>query len=79
MNWFINWLKWKIASKELARLSQLETDLREHRRWLSMFADIAMTLDNLAARNGISGGFNEVRHLSTIEFRELLRKTKGGA
>lgn len=73
MKWLINFLKWQFAGKELSRLYRLETDMRECRRWLSGFEDVAMTLDNIASRNGVKGGFNVVRPIPVDKLRELLR------
>ena len=44
---FIEWLKWKIAAKEMAELEQWHTRWHEHRRWFAESSVAALTLDHL--------------------------------
>ena len=50
----LNWLKWKIASKELAELERWRVQWYQHRRWFAEFKDAAAVLDNLQ-QEAISG------------------------
>ena len=47
MSIFINWLKWKIAGKELEELHRWRCKTDEYWRWLAEFYPIALTLENL--------------------------------
>lgn len=43
----LNWLKWKIASKEMAELERWHIQWDQHRRWLAEFPNVVAALDNL--------------------------------
>ena len=73
MKWILNFLKWKLAAKELTRLYRLESDLRQCRQWLASFDDIALTLDCIASRNDVKGGFDDIRPLAIEDIRLRLQ------
>lgn len=43
----LNWLKWKIAGKELAELERWRTTTDKYWRWLGEFYPVSLTLENL--------------------------------
>lgn len=43
----LNWIKWKIAPKEMEELERWQVYWRQQRQWLSEFPDVATSLDNL--------------------------------
>lgn len=43
----LNWLKWKIASKEMAELERWRVYWHQHRQWFAEFPEVAAALDNL--------------------------------
>lgn len=43
----LDWLKWRVAPKEMAELDRWRIQWEEHRRWLAEFPEVAMALDHL--------------------------------
>lgn len=75
MKWLIEFLKWKIAGRELEQLHRLKADMMEYRSWLNEFPEIAAVLDNLAVRHGFHRGlvFDNCQHKGVAELRKVLR------
>ncbi len=45
----LEFLKWLVASKEMAELERWRIEWNEHRRWLAEFPLVGMALDNMRA------------------------------
>ena len=46
----LNWLKWKLAPKEMAELERWSVQWEEHRRWFAEFPEVALVLDTFKYR-----------------------------
>lgn len=76
---FMNWLKWKIAGKEMAELERWRRTTDEYWRWLAEFYPIALTLENLREEASGKHSLNisyppgEKRPWSVANLRYVLR------
>jgi hypothetical protein len=68
--WIINWLKWQIASKEMAELERRKVTYEFHRRWLAEFPDICRVLDRVE-----NEGSGKDTLVDIYTFREGIRKS----
>lgn len=46
----VEWLKWRVAPKEMEELERWRIQWEEHRRWFAEFPIAAVTLDRLKAK-----------------------------
>lgn len=68
---FINWLKWKIAAKEMAELERCRSVYQFHYRWLAEFPNIASVIRRMEKES-----FSGIESTSGIySFREDIRKS----
>ena len=77
----LNWLKWKIAPKEMAELERWHAYWHQHRQWFAEFPDVSAVLDNLheeaLAREPVN--ISEMRDCMRHGlFREATQQTQGG-
>lgn len=49
MSHLIEWLKWRVAPKEMEELERWRAQWHEHRRWFAEFPVTAVALDHLKA------------------------------
>lgn len=77
----LNWLKWKIAPKEMAELERWRVYWHQHRQWFAEFPDVSAALDNLheeaLAREPVN--ISEMRDsMRRGHFRATAQQTQGG-
>jgi hypothetical protein len=63
----IEWLKWRIARREMEELEQWRIEWEEHRRWFAEFKSVAVVLDRM--KSEVDG--QPVRSVSAV--RDSLR------
>ena len=66
----INWLKWKIASKEMAELARRKVIHDFHRRWLAEFPNICRTIERMEKE-----ALDKETVVDIYTFREGIRKS----
>ena len=66
----LEWLKWKIAGREMAELERWRVQWHDTRRWLAEFRDAADALDHL--RHEVKG----VRLFDIQRLRDNMRARK---